>query len=105
MAPCRMKTNKLIKGIIFTFSLLLPLSFNIQAQANNSKGQIRTLTIEQAEALKYHKSSAKRSTAKKSKAQKKSSKSRKATASNKKTAHSSTKKSTKKILKHKLKLV
>ena len=96
MAPCRMKTNKLIKGIIFTFSLLLPLSFNIQAQANNSKGQIRTLTIEQAEALKHHKSSAKRSTAKKSKAQKKSSKSRKATASNKKTAHSSTKKSTKK---------
>ena len=56
MAPCRMKTNKLIKGIIFTFSLLLPLSFNIQAQANNSKGQIRTLTIEQAEALKHHKS-------------------------------------------------
>ena len=44
-----MKTNKLIKGIIFTFSLLLPLSFNTQAQANSSKGQIRTLTIEQAE--------------------------------------------------------
>lgn len=59
-----MKTNKLIKGIIFTFSLLLPLSFYTQAQANNSKGQIRTLTIEQAEALKHHKSSAKRSTAK-----------------------------------------
>lgn len=54
-----MKTNKLIKGIIFTFSLLLPLSFNTQAQANSSKGQIRTLTIEQAEALKHHKSSAK----------------------------------------------
>ena len=52
-----MKTNKLIKGIIFTFSLLLPLSFNTQAQANSSKGQIRTLTIEQAEALKHHKSS------------------------------------------------
>lgn len=91
-----MKTNKLIKGIIFTFSLLLPLSFNTQAQANSSKGQIRTLTIEQAEALKHHKSSAKRSSAKKSTAQKKSSKSRKATASNKKTAHSSTKKSRKK---------
>ena len=59
-----MKTNKLIKGIIFTFSLLLPLSFNTQAQANSSKGQIRTLTIEQAEALKHHKSSAKRSSAK-----------------------------------------
>lgn len=100
-----MKTNKLIKGIIFTFSLLLPLSFNTQAQANSSKGQIRTLTIEQAEALKHNKSSAKRSTAKKSTAQKKSSKSRKATASNKKTAHSSTKKSRKIILKHKLKLV
>ena len=57
----QMKTSKLIKGIIFTVSLLLPLSFSAQALANSSKGEIRTLTIEQAEALKKHKTQAKRS--------------------------------------------
>ena len=97
-----MKHNKLIKGILFTFSLLLPLSFNSQALANNSKGQIRTLTIEQAEALKHHKSSAKKSTAKssstkKSTVQKRSSK--KSSASNKKSAHNSAKKNSKKTAK------
>ena len=91
-----MKHNKLIKGILFTFSLLLPLSFNSQALANNSKGQIRTLTIEQAEALKHHKSSAKKSSTKKSTAQKRSSKkSTKASASNKKSVHNSKKNSKK----------
>lgn len=55
-----MKLSKLTKGILFTFSFLLPLSFNTQAAAQSSQGQIRTLTIEQAEALKKHKSSGKR---------------------------------------------